>query len=122
MANERNEMSQQMRETAQKSLDQARKAVDEVMSAAQRTAATVEGSAQALQQSAAEMNRKAVGFTEANVEAAFAFADRLVKAQNTQDIASIGQEFIRSQVEAFNQQMRELGDAAKGKGAQPKRK
>ena len=122
MANERNDMSQQMRDTAQKSLDQAKKAVDEVLAVAQRTAATVEGSAQALQQNATEMNRKAVGFAEANVEAAFAFADKLVKAQNTQDIAAIGQDFMRSQMDAFGQQMRELGEAASGKGAQPKRK
>ena len=122
MASERNDMPQQVRETAQKSLDQARKAVDEVLAVAQRTAATVEGSAQALQQSASEMNRKAVGFAEANVEAAFAFADKLVKANNTQDIAAISQDFMRSQMDAFSRQMRELGEAVSGKGAEPKRK
>lgn len=109
MAKSSTEMPQQMREAAQTSLDQAKRAVDQYLAAAKRAAETAEDTAQTLQASASELNRKAVGFAEANVGAAFDYAEKLVRASSPQEIASIQQEFLRTQIDQFTQQMRELG-------------
>ena len=106
------QMSQQMRDMAEKSLAEAKRALDEYMEAAKRTAASIEGSVQAAQASASDVNRKAITFAEANVDAAFDFAERLVRAKDPREMLSLQQEFARTQMEQFNRQMRELGDAS----------
>ena len=106
------QMSQQMRDMAEKSLAEAKRALDEYMEAAKRTAASIEGSVQAAQASASDVNRKAITFAEANVDAAFDFAERLVRAKDPREMLSLQQEFARTQMEQFNRQMRELGDTS----------
>src|SRR5688572_29961258 len=106
--------SERMRDMAQKSLAEAKRAVDEYMEVAKRTATSMEGTVQAAQSSAVEVNRKAMSFAEANVDAAFDFAARLVRAKDPQEIASLQQEFARTQLEQFNRQMRELGETVSG--------
>ncbi len=46
---------------------------------------------------------------------AFDFAEKLVRASGPQEIASLQQEFLRTQMENFTRQMRELGDTASRK-------
>ena len=106
------QMSQQMRDMAEKSLAEAKRALDEYMEAAKRTAASIEGSVQAAQAGASDVNRKAITFAEANVDAAFDFAERLVRARDPREMMSLQQEFVRTQMEQFNRQMRELGDTS----------
>ena len=106
------QMSQQVRDIAERSLTEAKRAVDEYMEAAKRAAASVEGSVQAAQATASDVNRKAITFAEANVDAAFDFAERLIRCKDPKEILSLQQEFARAQMEQFNRQMRELGDAS----------
>ena len=106
------QMSQQMRDVAERSISEAKRAVDDYMEAAKRAATSIEGSVQAAQATASDVNRKAITFAEANVDAAFDFAERLIRCKDPKEILSLQQEFARTQIEQFNRQMRELGDAS----------
>ena len=101
-----------MRHMAENSVAQAKRAGEEYMAAAQRTMSAMEGSAQIAQAGARDASRKAVDFAEQNVRAAFDFAERLVRAQDLRELVSLQQEFLRTQMERFGSQMRELGEVA----------
>ena len=103
---------QSMREMAEQSVIQARHALEEYMAAAQRAMSAMEGSAQAAQAGARDASRKAVEYAETNVGAAFDLAERLVRAQDMREIVALQQEFLRTQMERFGAQMRELGELA----------
>jgi phasin len=106
------QMSQQVRDIAERSISEAKRAVDDYMEAAKRAASSIEGSVQAAQATASDVNRKAITFAEANVDAAFDFAERLIRCKDPKEILSLQQEFARTQMEQFNRQMRELSDAS----------
>src|SRR5919202_5666531 len=103
---------QSMREMAEHSVSQARHALEEYMAAAQRAMSAMEGSAQAAQAGARDASRKAVEYAETNVGDAFDLAERLVRAQDMREIVALQQEFLRTQMERFGAQMRELGGLA----------
>ena len=106
------DVPQSMREVAEQSVSQARRALEEYMSAAQRAMTAVEGTTQAAQAGMRDASRKAVEYAETNVGATFDFAERLVRAQDMREIVALQQEFLRTQMERFGAQMRELGDLA----------
>lgn len=101
-----------IRAMAETSLGKAREAVDKYMAEASRLYETVDSSVQAAQAGARDLNRRAVSNAEANVKAAFDFAQSLVQAGSLQEIAQLQQKFVQQQAEALNKQMRELGDIA----------
>ena len=49
---------------------------------------------------------------EQNLRASFDYAERLVRAKDLQEAAQIQSEFVRSQAEAMQAQMKEFGSAA----------
>ncbi|MFD0461731.1 phasin [Microvirga aerilata] len=108
-----------MRDFAEKSVEQARKAIDGFMSAAQKTADTFEGSANTVQASAKDAARKTFSYTEQNLSAAFDLAQRMVRAKDMQEAMQIQAEFVRSQFEAMQSQMKEFGSMAQSAMKQP---
>ena len=104
--------AQNVRQAAETTLSQAKQAVDQYMREATRLYGAVEASAEAAQSGAREINRKAIGFAETNVNAAFDFAQRLVRAKDPKEIVQLQQEFLKRQVEQINSQMKELGEHA----------
>jgi phasin len=113
------EIPPEMRDFAEKSVDQARKAIDGFMSAAQKTADTFEGSATTVQASARDAARKTFSYTEQNLNAAFDLAQRMVRAKDMQEAMQIQAEFVRSQFEAMQTQMKEFGSMAQSAMKQP---
>ena len=101
-----------IRAMAETSLGKAREAVDKYMAEANRLYQSMDNSMQAAQAGARDLNRQAVSNAEANVKAAFDFAQSLVQAGSLQEIAKLQQQFAKSQGERFNSQMREIGDIA----------
>ncbi len=101
-----------IRQTAENTLSQARQAGDQYMREATRRYGTMEASAEAAQSGTREINRKAIGFAETNVNAAFDFAQQLVRAKDPKEIVQLQQEFLRRQVEQMSSQMKELGENA----------
>jgi phasin len=104
--------AQGVRQAAENTLSQARQAVDQYMREATRLYAAMEASADAAQSGTREVNRKAIGFAETNVNAAFDFAQQLVRAKDPKEIVRLQQEFLKRQVEQMSSQMKELGEQA----------
>ena len=104
--------AQGVRQAAETTLSQAKQAVDQYMREATRLYGAAEASADAAQSGTREINRKAIGFAETNVNAAFDFAQQLVRTEDPKEIVQLQQEFLRRQVEQMSSQMKELGENA----------
>ncbi len=117
--NQNYEVPAEMRDFAEKSVEQARKAIDGFMTAAQKTVDTFEGSANTVQASAKDATRKTFTYAEQNLSAAFDLAQRMVRAKDMQEAMQIQAEFVRSQFEAMQTQMKEFGSLAQSAMKQP---
>ncbi|KAB0264287.1 MAG: phasin [Microvirga sp.] len=106
------EIPAEMRDFAEKSVEQARKAIDGFMGAAQKTVDTFEGSATTVQSSAKDATRKTLSYAEQNITAAFDLAQKMVRAKDVQEAMQIQSEFVRTQFEAMQAQMKEFGSMA----------
>ena len=105
-------VSDEMRNMAETNILKAKEAVEEFMKEASRAYEKVDASVQAARSSARDMNQMASEYAEANVNAAFDFAQKLVRARDPQEIVALQQRFLKAQVEQLNNQVRELGGAA----------
>jgi phasin len=103
------EIPENMREMADKSVEQAKKAFDQFLDATQKAVAAAESSARTIREGASDVNRQALAFLEDNIGASFDFAQRLVKARTVEEIATIQQEFVQSQVKTAAAQGQQLG-------------
>ena len=112
------EVPAEMRDFAEKSVEQARKAMDGFIGAAQKAVDTFEGSANTVQASAKDMTRKTFAYAEQNIQAAFDLAQRMVRAKDMQEAMQVQAEFVRTQFESMQTQMREFGSIAQGAMAQ----
>jgi len=104
-----NEQTEKMREMAQTTLDKAKEAVSKYMAESQKLREKADSSLRATYSTAKEMNEKAVAFAEANVQAGFELAERLLQAKNPQEMGTIYQSHLKEQMEKMNAQFRELG-------------
>lgn len=115
MAQERTpkfEIPAEMRQMAEQSVEQARKAFDGFIAAAEDAVSRFGGQAAIAQAGARDVGKKAMTFAEQNVANSFAFAQKLVRARDVQEILRLHSEFIREQMEALSNQAKELGDVA----------
>ena len=112
------EVPAEMRDFAERSLEQARKAMDGFIGAAQKTVDTFEGSATTVQASAKDVTRRTFAYAEQNIQAAFDLAQRMVRAKDMQEAMQVQAEFVRSQFESMQAQMREFGSMAQGAARQ----
>jgi phasin len=106
------EIPEQMRDFAEKSVDQARKAFDDFMNVTQQAVSKVEDSASAVQTGTTDVNRKALTFAEEQVDAAFKFAQEMVRAKDLEEIMSLQQGYLRKQMETLGEQARDISDTA----------
>ena len=106
------EIPPEMRDMAEKSVEQARKAFDGFMGAAYKAAGTLEGTTETVQAGSKDIGRKALGYAEQNVAAALEFASSLVKARDPQQVLQLQSDFIKSQLQAFGEQAKDIGTAA----------
>ena len=102
----------QMRQFAEQSVEQARKAVDGFLTAAQKATTTLETQANTAQAGAKDVREKVMGFAEENINNSFAFAQRLVRARDIQEVMALQQEFLQQQMQAMQSQARDLGAVA----------
>ena len=109
MSEKINEQTEKMREMAQTTLDKAKEAVLKYMAESQKLREKADSSVRATYSTAKEMNEKAVAFAEANVQAGFELAERLLQAKNPQEMGTIYQSHLKEQMEKMNAQFRELG-------------
>lgn len=99
----------EMRNVAEQSVVQARQAFDGFMNAAQKALGKMEEQTAAAQAGAKDAGKRVMSFAEQNVANSFAFAERLVRAKDVEEMMRIQAEFVRSQMENLASQARELG-------------
>ena len=102
------EIPASVRDLASKSVDQAREAYNRFMEAARQAHDMMSKSTDVVAHGAREMNEKAVKYTEANLQASFELAQRLVHAKDLKEALDIQSQFARQQMETFAQQAQEL--------------
>jgi len=111
MSDKINEQTEKMREMAQTTLDKAKDAVSKYMAESQKLREKADTSVRATYSTAKELNEKAVAFAEANVNAGFELAQRLLQAKDPQEMGMIYQNHLKEQMEKMGAQFRELGSA-----------
>ena len=111
MSEKINEQTEKMREMAQTTLDKAKDAVAKYMAESQKLREKADTSVRATYSTAKELNEKAVAFAEANVNAGFELAQRLLQAKDPQEMGTIYQSHLKEQMEKMSAQFRELGSA-----------
>lgn len=99
----------EVRDFAEKSVEQARKAFEGFTGSAQKAINSVETTTSTFQSGAKDVVVKAFGYAEANVNAAFDLAQKLVQAKDPQEVLRLQAEFLKAQVEAVQEQAKELG-------------
>jgi phasin len=104
------EVPQEMRAFAEKSVEQAKSAFDNYMNQATKAMGAVETQADAATTGARDVGRQALGFAEENVAAAFAFAEKLVKARDPQEIMQLQSEFAKETMQKLADQTKAMGE------------
>jgi phasin len=105
------EIPAEMRRFAETSVAQARQAFDGFMAAAQQAVERMETQTAAAQAGASDASRKAMAFAGQNMAASFTFAQRLAQARDVEEVMRLQADYLRTQMQAFTDQARELGTA-----------
>jgi phasin len=98
----------EVRDFAEKSVEQARKAFEGFAGAAQKALNT---ELPIVPPGAKDVGVKALSFAEANVNAAFDLAQKLVRAKDPQEVFQLQAEYVKAQMATIQEQTKELGAA-----------
>ncbi|MBX3522003.1 MAG: phasin [Xanthobacteraceae bacterium] len=104
------EIPQEMRSFAEKSVEQAKTAFDNYISQASKAMSAVESQTDAATSGARDVGRQALGFAEENVAAAFAFAEKLVRARDPHEIMQLQSEFAKQTMQKLADQSKVMGE------------
>jgi len=103
------EIPAEMRDLAEKSVEQAKTAFDGFIGAANKAVAAADTQATTAQNQSRDLAKRAMGYAEQNVTAAFDLAQRLLHAKDVQEVVHIQTEFVKTQVSSLQAQMTEFG-------------
>ena len=106
------EMPTEALEFAQKSVDQAQVAFEKAADVAQDNVQVFEAVASAYKSGVVDLQKKAMEFTQKNMEQAFAFSRKLFSTKEFGAVVSLQQSFVKDQAEAFKTQAGELNEIA----------
>jgi len=111
-----------VRQMAEKSVEQTKEAYDRMMDAARQAQGMFANSTNMMGMGGKEIQEKTMQYAEANVQASFDLAERLVKAKDLQEVMEIQTQYARQQMEAYTQQAQEISKlmAEAAQKAQPK--
>ena len=111
-----------VRQMAEKSVEQTKEAYDRLMEAARQAQGMFANSTNMMGIGGKEIQEKTMQYAEANVQASFDLAERLVKAKDLQEVMEIQTQYARQQMEAYTQQAQEISRlmAEAAQKAQPK--
>lgn len=102
------EIPSSVREIATKSVEQSRDAYNRFVDATRQAQDIVARSTEVFATGAREINERALQYLDANVQASFEAANRLVKAKDIKEALDIQSQFARKQFETYAQQAQEL--------------
>ena len=97
---------------AQKSVDQAQVAFEKASVATQENVAVLDTVATTYKSGVVDFQKKAMEFTNKNMEQAFAFSRKLFAVKEFGDVVSLQQSFVKDQTESFKAQASELNEIA----------
>jgi phasin len=103
------EVPEAVRQLAEKNVEQARGAYDQFMEMARKAQETINQSSGVAAESAREVQSKALGFAEQNMEAGFQFFAELSKARDLKEYMEIQQRHTEKSMKAYSEQAQELG-------------
>lgn len=106
------EMPTEMRAFAEKGLEQAKTAFDAFVTAAQQAATVTQSQVMTAQSGAREISQLALRFAETNIASSFEFAQKLMRAKDPAEVASLHADYVRTQVAALGEQAQQLGRQA----------
>lgn len=102
----------QFRQLAEKNVEQAKKAYEQYVSTTERMLNTLEDAARQAWSGARDVNMRMLGFADANAKAGFDYADRLVRAKDVKEFATLQQDYLKQATERMGLQMREVQQMA----------
>ena len=102
------EIPAEMRNFAEKSVEQAKVAFESFVSAAQHAVNTAENHAANVRTGAKEAGELAMRMAEHNIASSFAFAQKLLRAKDSQEVTALHAEYVKSQIAALTDQAKEL--------------
>jgi phasin len=106
------EIPVEMRAFAENSVEQAKQAFNSFISAAQHAVNTAESQAATTRTGAKEVGELALGFTKRNIDTSFEFAEKLVRAKDSQELAALHSDYVKTQIAALTEQAKELSKQA----------
>lgn len=106
------EIAPEIRKFAEQSVEEARKAFDCFITAAQSAANDIEERANSAQAGVKDVGERAMTFAERNVTSSFEFAQKLVRAKDTEEIMKLQADYVQSQIKTLNDQAKEIGSMA----------
>jgi phasin len=113
------EIPTEMRNLAEQSVEQAKKAFDDFITAAQKAVTAVEGQTAGAKASTKNIGEKAMAFAEKNVATSFEFAQKVVRAKGIQELTQLQTDFVKTQMPAFVEQARALGQTVAQDAVRP---
>ncbi len=110
------ELPEEVRAVAEKNVAQARQAFETLFKNALDAVDEGEGRLEEVRSGVLELRQKALSQMEANVDASFAFLNKLVTARTPQEMLSLQAEFLSSQMQKAAEQAKVLGADVKSLG------
>jgi phasin len=104
------EIADEMRVMTERSLEQAKQAFDNYMRATEEAVSAFEAQVEASQRGGLDISRKAMGFAESNVRTAFEFANKIVQANDIQEVLRMQSQFVEAQMQVLREQVVGLGE------------
>ena len=97
-----------VRQLAEKNVEQARGAYNQFMDMARKAQDMISQSSGAVAESAREVQSKALGYAEQNMEAGFDFVSELSKAKDLKEYMEIQTRHTQKSMQAYSEQAQEL--------------
>ena len=106
------DMQVEAQDFAKKSVDQAQKAFAKVTDVAHDNAQVLEAVTSAYNSGVVDFQKKAMEFTQKNMEQVFAFSRSLFSVKEFNEAISLQQSFVKDQAEVLKSQATELSEIA----------
>ncbi|MFZ1884602.1 MAG: phasin family protein [Rhodoplanes sp.] len=104
------EIADEMRVVTERSLEQAKQAFDNYMRATEKAVSLLETQVEASRRGGLDISKKAMGFAENNVQSAFEFANKIVQANDIQEVLRMQSLFVHTQMQILREQVTSLGE------------
>ncbi len=101
------EMPGSLRDLAEKSVEQTRHAFEAFWKASRAAVSSVETT---LPEAARDASTRALGYTEANIKAAFDHAEKLARAKDPEEVWRLQSDYAKTLAESIQQQLKGLSD------------